>query len=121
MLHLDIIYAESKVMHAIFVSGIWDKALHVFLLQVVLHLQIPTLMCSLIAKVCSSQLKILTCYNLKQILNAIQVAERVEKPPVGDLFADVYDTAPSNLIEQEKWLREAIKRHPQDYPSVFPL
>ncbi|OAY36110.1 2-oxoisovalerate dehydrogenase subunit alpha 2, mitochondrial [Manihot esculenta] len=57
----------------------------------------------------------------KQILNAIQVAERVEKPPVGDLFADVYDTAASNLIEQEKWLREAIKRHPQDYPSVFPL
>ncbi|KAJ9177822.1 hypothetical protein P3X46_012994 [Hevea brasiliensis] len=57
----------------------------------------------------------------KQLLNAIQVAERVEKPPVANIFSDVYDIPPSNLFEQEKWLREAIKRHPQDYPSVFPL
>ncbi|KDP39402.1 hypothetical protein JCGZ_03684 [Jatropha curcas] len=57
----------------------------------------------------------------KQLLKAIQVAERVEKPPVADVFTDVYDVLPSNLIEQEKFLREAVRRHPQDYPSDVPL
>ncbi|XP_050205657.1 2-oxoisovalerate dehydrogenase subunit alpha 2, mitochondrial-like [Mercurialis annua] len=57
----------------------------------------------------------------KQILNVIQVAERNEKPPVADLFEDVYDVLPSNLREQEKRLRDAITRHPQDYPPDFPM
>uniref|UniRef100_A0A6N2KUP2 3-methyl-2-oxobutanoate dehydrogenase (2-methylpropanoyl-transferring) n=1 Tax=Salix viminalis TaxID=40686 RepID=A0A6N2KUP2_SALVM len=57
----------------------------------------------------------------KQLLDAIQVAERTEKPPLVDMFTDVYDAVPSNLSEQEKWLRETIKIHPQDYPSDFPL
>lgn len=57
----------------------------------------------------------------KQLLDAIQVAERTEKPPLVDIFTDVYDVPPSNLSEQEKWLRETIKTHPQDYPSDFTL
>ncbi|GAV65436.1 E1_dh domain-containing protein [Cephalotus follicularis] len=57
----------------------------------------------------------------KQLLHAIQVAEKVEKPPVADLFSDVYDVTPSNLYEQEKLLRENIERHPQDYPPDVPL
>ncbi|KAJ4833524.1 hypothetical protein Tsubulata_030057 [Turnera subulata] len=57
----------------------------------------------------------------KQLLDAIQVAEKVEKPPVVDLFTDVYDVLPSNLSEQEKWLTETIRRHPHDYPSDVPL
>ncbi|XP_034211116.1 2-oxoisovalerate dehydrogenase subunit alpha 2, mitochondrial isoform X1 [Prunus dulcis] len=57
----------------------------------------------------------------KQILHAIQEAEKVDKPPVADIFTDVYDSPPSHLCEQEKLLREAIKRHPQDYPSDVPL
>uniref|UniRef100_A0A2N9J810 3-methyl-2-oxobutanoate dehydrogenase (2-methylpropanoyl-transferring) n=1 Tax=Fagus sylvatica TaxID=28930 RepID=A0A2N9J810_FAGSY len=56
----------------------------------------------------------------KQLLHAIQVAEKAEKPPVADIFTDVYDLPPSNLDEQEKFLRETIKRHPQDYPSDVP-
>lgn len=56
-----------------------------------------------------------------QLLEAIQVAEKVEKPPVADVFTDVYDVPPSNLVEQEKLLRETIKRHPKDYPSDVPL
>lgn len=58
---------------------------------------------------------------LLQLMNAIQEAEKVEKPPVGDLFTDVYDVTPSNLRDQEKLLRESIKRHPQDYPLEVPL
>ncbi|XP_021899858.1 2-oxoisovalerate dehydrogenase subunit alpha 2, mitochondrial [Carica papaya] len=57
----------------------------------------------------------------KQLLHAIQTAENIEKPPVQDLFTDVYDVLPSNLQEQERLLRETIKRHPQDYPQDVPL
>ncbi|KAB5557260.1 hypothetical protein DKX38_008169 [Salix brachista] len=57
----------------------------------------------------------------KQLLQAIQVAEQTEKPPLEDLFSDVYDIRPPNLREQEKQLRETIYRHPQDYPSHVPL
>nr|XP_023897131.1 2-oxoisovalerate dehydrogenase subunit alpha 2, mitochondrial-like [Quercus suber]POE55111.1 2-oxoisovalerate dehydrogenase subunit alpha 2, mitochondrial [Quercus suber] len=56
----------------------------------------------------------------QQLLHAIQVAEKAEKPPVADIFTDVYDVPPSNLHEQEKLLREAIRRHPRDYPSDVP-
>ncbi|EEF42048.1 2-oxoisovalerate dehydrogenase subunit alpha 1, mitochondrial isoform X2 [Ricinus communis] len=56
----------------------------------------------------------------KQLLQAIQVAEKTEKPPLGDMFTDVYDIPSSNLREQEKQLRETISAHPQDYPSVVP-
>ena len=54
-----------------------------------------------------------------QVLNAIQVAEKVEKPPIKELFTDVYDFPPPNLCEQEASVREDIRRHPQDYPPDF--
>ncbi|GLU00927.1 hypothetical protein SLE2022_182610 [Rubroshorea leprosula] len=57
----------------------------------------------------------------KQVLQAIQVAERTEKPPIAELFSDVYDQPPDNLQEQETELRETINNYPQDYPSGFPL
>ncbi|KAL5982706.1 hypothetical protein ACLOJK_016782 [Asimina triloba] len=56
-----------------------------------------------------------------QLLNAIQNAEKAEKPPVTDLFTDVYDNVPSNLREQERWLRETIMKHPKDYPHDVPV
>ncbi|OMO57198.1 Dehydrogenase, E1 component [Corchorus capsularis] len=56
-----------------------------------------------------------------QLLLAIQVAEKVEKPPVMDLFTDVYDDLPSNLREQEILLRQTINRHGQDYPADVPV
>ncbi|KAK6277235.1 hypothetical protein POUND7_017558 [Theobroma cacao] len=56
-----------------------------------------------------------------QLLQAIQVAEKTEKPPLAELFADVYDLPPSNLLEQEKQLRETINKYPQDFPSDVSL
>ncbi|GAV78857.1 E1_dh domain-containing protein [Cephalotus follicularis] len=53
----------------------------------------------------------------KQLLQAIQIAEKTEKPPLTEMFSDVYDLPPSNLREQEKQLRETISRYPGDYPS----
>ncbi|XP_031394329.1 2-oxoisovalerate dehydrogenase subunit alpha 1, mitochondrial-like isoform X2 [Punica granatum] len=57
----------------------------------------------------------------KQLLQAIQNAEKTEKPPLRELFADVYDVPPANLQDQEAELREAIKRHLEDYPSDVPV
>ncbi|XP_021718149.1 2-oxoisovalerate dehydrogenase subunit alpha 2, mitochondrial-like [Chenopodium quinoa] len=53
----------------------------------------------------------------KEILQAIQVAEKLEKPPVSEMFTDVYDEPTKDLVEQEILLRESIKKHPKDYPS----
>lgn len=57
----------------------------------------------------------------KQVIHAIQVAEKTEKPSLGYMFSDVYEEVPSNLIEQERSVRETIKRHPQDFPKDVPL
>ncbi|KAL1533548.1 3-methyl-2-oxobutanoate dehydrogenase (2-methylpropanoyl-transferring) [Salvia divinorum] len=57
----------------------------------------------------------------KQVLKAIQVAEKTHKPPLEDLFSDVYDKTPSNLQEQEKSLRETINKYKQDFPADVPL
>jgi 2-oxoisovalerate dehydrogenase E1 component alpha subunit len=58
---------------------------------------------------------------LIQLIIAIQVAEKAQKPPLEDLFTDVYDQLSSNLEEQERLLRKDIERHPKDYPSDVPL
>lgn len=56
-----------------------------------------------------------------QLLNAIQIAEKLEKPPVSDLFSDVYDVLPPNLEKQERLLRETIQKHQKDYPTDVPV
>ncbi|KAL0351556.1 UNVERIFIED_CONTAM: 2-oxoisovalerate dehydrogenase subunit alpha 2, mitochondrial [Sesamum calycinum] len=55
------------------------------------------------------------------VMNAIQVADKTEKSSLKELFTDVYDRLPSNLQDQEKSLRETIKRHGQDFPADVPL
>ncbi|KAK1413448.1 hypothetical protein QVD17_35221 [Tagetes erecta] len=57
----------------------------------------------------------------KQVAQAIQVAERIEKPPVADMFNDVYDVPPRNLNEQEVFVRKTVTKHRRDYPSDVPL
>ncbi|OVA00026.1 Dehydrogenase [Macleaya cordata] len=57
----------------------------------------------------------------KKVVDAVQVAERVKKPALADLFTDVYDRLPSNLHEQEALLRDTVMKHPQDYPPDVPL
>ncbi|XP_023755689.1 2-oxoisovalerate dehydrogenase subunit alpha 2, mitochondrial isoform X1 [Lactuca sativa] len=57
----------------------------------------------------------------KQVINAIQVAEKTEKPSLENMFTDVYEELPSSLKDQERLIRNTIKRHPQDYPTDVPL
>ncbi|XP_073018497.1 2-oxoisovalerate dehydrogenase subunit alpha 2, mitochondrial-like isoform X2 [Primulina eburnea] len=56
----------------------------------------------------------------KEVLHAIQVAEKIEKPGLEEMFSDVYDVPPSNLCYQEKSLRETVEKHQKDYPPDFP-
>ncbi|KAL9313910.1 hypothetical protein ACSQ67_019362 [Phaseolus vulgaris] len=53
----------------------------------------------------------------QQLLHTIQVAESVEKPPLAEAFRDVYDVPPSNLREQEQWLKKIVKEQPEEYPG----
>nr|GEU57200.1 dehydrogenase, E1 component, Thiamine diphosphate-binding fold protein [Tanacetum cinerariifolium] len=57
----------------------------------------------------------------KQVKHAMDEAEKQEKPPLREMFTDVYEDLPSNLTEQETSLRETIQRHPQDFPKDIPL
>ncbi|KAK1263970.1 hypothetical protein QJS04_geneDACA009229 [Acorus gramineus] len=57
----------------------------------------------------------------KELLHAIQVAEKLEKPLLKELFTDVYDELPSNLSEQEREVRRMVEKYPSDYPADVPL
>ncbi|EXB37667.1 2-oxoisovalerate dehydrogenase subunit alpha [Morus notabilis] len=47
--------------------------------------------------------------------------QKRQKPPIAEMFTDVYDQTPQNLKDQEKLLRESIRKHPQDYTSEVPI
>ncbi|KAF3609317.1 hypothetical protein DY000_02046078 [Brassica cretica] len=55
----------------------------------------------------------------KQLLQAIQAAEKWEKQPLTELFNDVYDVKTKNLEEQEVGLKALVEKQPQDYPTGF--
>ncbi|KAM3375638.1 2-oxoisovalerate dehydrogenase subunit alpha 1, mitochondrial-like [Capsicum galapagoense] len=52
----------------------------------------------------------------KQVLEAIKTAEGMEKPALTEMFTDVYDQMPPNLYEQERSIRDSMKKYPKDYP-----
>eukprot|EP00249_Psilotum_nudum_P014727 c24971_g1_i1 orf=153-1730(+) len=56
-----------------------------------------------------------------QVLSAVQNAESMKKPPLSDLFTDVYDSPPENLKMQERVTRDFVQRYPKDYPSDVPI
>ncbi|KAL8171949.1 hypothetical protein V2J09_023753 [Rumex salicifolius] len=57
----------------------------------------------------------------KEMIQAIQAAEKLQKPELSEMFKDVYDRPTKDLVEQERSVREAVERHPKDYPSDVPL
>ena len=50
------------------------------------------------------------------VLAAVKVSEKSDKPPVEDLITDVYDQAPPLLQSQFEQLKEHIKKYPDAYP-----
>lgn len=51
-----------------------------------------------------------------EVLAAVKVSEKIDKPPVEDLITDVYDQAPPLLQSQFEQLKEHIKKYPDAYP-----
>ncbi|KAJ3023454.1 UNVERIFIED_CONTAM: hypothetical protein HDU68_008610 [Siphonaria sp. JEL0065] len=50
-----------------------------------------------------------------QVLEAFSNAEVLKKPAVSNLFTDVYDEMPWNLVEQKEKLAELMKKYPAHY------
>ena len=52
----------------------------------------------------------------KRIMEAFNKAEKQKKPPVRELFTDVFDTPTPLLREQEQEMLAHIAKYPADYP-----
>jgi hypothetical protein len=59
------------------------------------------------------------CY--MQVIAALDQAEATDKAPLRDLFTDVYDKPPPNLVEQEQQVRGHVAKHRADYPDNIAL
>lgn len=53
---------------------------------------------------------------MKEIMAAFGRAEKAKKPPVADLFNDVYDVYPKRLERQYEDLLDHLKKYPNEYP-----
>lgn len=51
------------------------------------------------------------------VLQAMEKAEKKPKPPVEQLFDDVYETKPPHLLKQEKELFQQVEKYPDHYLS----
>jgi 2-oxoisovalerate dehydrogenase E1 component alpha subunit len=53
----------------------------------------------------------------KVIMKSFLTAEKRKKPSVDELFTDVYDELPPNLVEQRKELADLMKKYPKHYST----
>ena len=53
----------------------------------------------------------------QQVMAAFAKAEKALKPPVKDMFTDVYDTLPSRLEKQYHECVDHIAKYPHEYPT----
>lgn len=53
----------------------------------------------------------------KDILTSFSKAESIVKPPVEEMFNDVYDNLPPHLQKQKREMEEHVKKYPEFYPT----
>ena len=51
----------------------------------------------------------------KEILQAFSKAEKAKKPPIKDLFTDIYEEPSEDLKEQMAELKNILERYPNEY------
>jgi hypothetical protein len=56
-----------------------------------------------------------------QIIEALEKASKVAKPPVSDMFTDVYAEMPWHLREQLQETLQVAQRHPHLCPPDMPV
>lgn len=54
----------------------------------------------------------------EEVMNALKNAEGKKFAPISDMFQDVWETPPKNLVRQRKELEDHIARHKDKYPSL---
>jgi len=52
-----------------------------------------------------------------QVLEAFKRAEKLKKPPIVEMFNDVYKNMPERIKQQQEECFEHIKKYPSDYPT----
>jgi 2-oxoisovalerate dehydrogenase E1 component alpha subunit len=55
----------------------------------------------------------------KNVLESLKRAEQEKKPPISDLFTDVYDTIPQHLQQQQIELYNHLSKYPESYPTTL--
>lgn len=50
------------------------------------------------------------------VLQELSRAEKEKKPPIEEMFNDVYDELPWNLKEQREELKRLLAKYPEDFP-----
>ena len=53
----------------------------------------------------------------RQVMQAFARAENITKPPIKELFHDVYDEMPTRLQEQFDECMTHIEKYPNEYPT----
>ena len=51
------------------------------------------------------------------MLEAFKRAEKLKKPPIFEMFNDVYKNMPERIKQQQEECFEHIKKYPSDYPT----
>jgi len=54
-----------------------------------------------------------------EVISLLNKAEMRKKPPIDDLFTDVYDELPPNLLRQREQLHNHLKKWKHEYPNNF--
>ena len=52
-----------------------------------------------------------------QVLEAFKRAEKLKKPPIVEMFKDVYKDMPERIKQQQEACFEHIKKYPSEYPT----
>ena len=53
-----------------------------------------------------------------EVLEAFNLAEKLKKPAISELFTDVYNTLTPQLKQQQAEMEETIKMYPEQYPTA---
>ena len=57
----------------------------------------------------------------REVIAALEAAQRAPKPPLSDMFNDVYDSLPWHLEAQRREAFEHVARHPDACPADIPV
>ena len=55
--------------------------------------------------------------SLQQVMQALSSADKALKPPVKDMFTDVYDKPPSRLRRQHQECMNHVAKYQHEYPT----